>query len=60
MKKVEIFKVDLEDRSYDIVIGPNLIGTAADYITPLIKHKPVIIITDDNVAKYHLKNLVSR
>ncbi len=58
MKKVEIFKVDLKDRSYDIVIGPNLIGAAAKYITPLIKHKPVIIITDDNVAKHHLNNLV--
>ena len=59
MKKVEIFKVDLKDRSYDIVIGPNLIGAAAEYISPLIKHKPVIIITDDIVAKHHLNTLVS-
>ena len=59
MKKVEIFKVDLKDRSYDIVIGPNLIGAAAEYITPLIKYKSVIIITDDIVAKHHLNTLVS-
>ena len=49
--------VDLAGRSYDIKIGQGLIAHAATHITPLLKRKSVAIVTDENVAKAHLKNL---
>lgn len=52
-------RVDLGERSYDIVIGEGLIARAADLIAPVLKHKRVYIITDENVAKLHLDTLKS-
>jgi 3-dehydroquinate synthase len=49
--------VALGDRSYDILIGHNLINTAADHVGPLLGKKHVVIITDANVAKLHLESL---
>jgi 3-dehydroquinate synthase len=57
MSQVETFSVALGERSYDIAVGPNLISNAAQLIAPLIDREPVIIVTDDNVAGYHLDNL---
>lgn len=49
--------VALGDRSYDILIGHNLINTAADHVGPLLGKKHVVIITDSNVARLHLEAL---
>jgi 3-dehydroquinate synthase len=51
--------VDLGDRSYPIYIGEGLLGRAADFFA---KHQiptgsPVLIVTDDKVAPYHLRSL---
>ncbi|MBL8707565.1 MAG: 3-dehydroquinate synthase [Rhodospirillaceae bacterium] len=50
-------RVDLGSRSYDILIGRNLINTAADHILPLLGKRHVVIVTDANVARLHLEAL---
>lgn len=54
-----IVPVNLADRSYAIHIGQNLISNAAGYIAPHLKRPFAVIVTDENVAKTHLKNLES-
>ncbi|MBG1233360.1 3-dehydroquinate synthase [Aestuariivirga litoralis] len=49
--------VDLAGRSYDIKIGQGLLAQAATHIQPLLKRKFAAIVTDENVAKAHLKTL---
>ena len=53
----DIVRVDLSERSYDIVIGPGAIRQAGARIAPLIGRRPVIIVTDDTVAPLHLPAL---
>lgn len=54
---VENLRVDLGERSYEIVIGGGLLDTAETYITPLLARQKTAIITDDNVAKAQLPRL---
>ena len=49
--------VNLGNRSYDILIGENIIDEAARYIHPILKRAKTVIITDDNVAKHQLPRL---
>jgi 3-dehydroquinate synthase len=51
--------VSLADRSYEIRIAQNLIANAGELIAPHLKRPFVAIVTDENVAKHHLKNLES-
>ena len=53
-KIIEHVSVALDERSYDILIGDNLLSDLGHLIKPVITGKRVVIITDDNVAKYHL------
>lgn len=53
----EKVRVELAERSYDILIGRGLIAASGTYIPPLLAKKHVIIITDANVAKLHLEAL---
>ncbi|MFD2206912.1 3-dehydroquinate synthase [Kiloniella antarctica] len=56
----EIFKrltVDLGDRSYDILVGENLVTNAGKLVQPFLKQQRTFIITDENVAKHHLATL---
>ena len=53
----EVVNVDLGDRSYDILIGPNLVPNAGALIKPFLKRNHVVIITDENVARLHLATL---
>ena len=50
---IKILKVNLADRSYDIIIGKNLF----DLLPQHLPQKKTFIITDENVAKHHLKAL---
>lgn len=50
-------KVGLDERSYDIIVGTDLLGQAGDYIVPFLPRLKTAIITDENVAGYHLKTL---
>ena len=56
MKKV---RVPLENRSYDILIGQDLILNFPDYLKGLLSRKFIAIITDKNVGNLHLSRLVT-
>ena len=47
-------RVELGDRSYDIIVGTGLIDSAGVYLKPLLKQPRTVIITDDNVAPLYL------
>jgi 3-dehydroquinate synthase len=49
--------VALENRSYEIKIGQNLLPNAGSLIAPLLKRPFAVIVTDENVAKVHLQTL---
>jgi 3-dehydroquinate synthase len=55
--KTEIVKVKLGSRSYDIVIGENLLAEAGKRIAKLKPGTSVAIVTDGNVAHHHLATL---
>lgn len=55
---VERLTVDLDARSYDILIGGGLLADAASHIKPVLRSDRVVIITDENVAQAgHLATL---
>ncbi|UEM21545.1 3-dehydroquinate synthase [Skermanella mucosa] len=53
----DIVRVDLAERSYDIVIGPGVIAGAGARISALAGRRPVVVVTDDTVAPLHLPAL---
>lgn len=53
----ETVHVALDDRAYDVLIGPGLIQNAGEYLSPFLKRPRVAILTDETVAAYHLKGL---
>ncbi len=50
-------RVDLGDRSYDIVIAADLIDRAGDLLVPLVGQGRAVVVTDRNVAEHHLLRL---
>lgn len=46
-------KVDLKDKSYQIIIEKGLINRVSEEISRVYKGKKIFIITDDNVNKYY-------
>ena len=50
--------VALDDRSYNIEIGTDLLVQSGAFIAPLLRRKKVAIITDQIVASLHLKTLL--
>ncbi|GAB6054516.1 3-dehydroquinate synthase [Magnetospira thiophila] len=44
--------VELGDRSYDILVGDDLLTRAADHMLPVLPQKRVVIIADENTAQY--------
>jgi 3-dehydroquinate synthase len=51
--------VNLGSRTYDIHIGENLLQETGRHIAPLLNRPFAAIVTDENVAKFHLKTLES-
>src|SRR5713101_574977 len=51
---VEKLRVELGERSYDILVGPGLIARAGAEILPLMRRRQVVIVTDETVARHHL------
>lgn len=49
--------VSLEERSYDIHIGPGLLVHLPELMAPYLFRKKTAIVTDENVASLHLKSL---
>lgn len=56
MKQTTV-QVNLEKRSYDIIIGSNIRHNLPDYLNKIGKFSKIFIITDTNVAKLHLNEL---
>lgn len=52
-------RVDLGDRSYDILIGPRLLEQAGPLLAPMVSRPRVFVVTDENVAALHLGALES-
>ncbi|OHV75334.1 3-dehydroquinate synthase [Ensifer sp. LCM 4579] len=52
-------RVNLGDRSYDILIGPGLIAAAGREIAARLKGRRVAVITDENVAPCYLEPLMA-
>ena len=53
----DIVSVNLGARTYDIHIGENLLAETGRYIAPLLNRPFAAIVTDENVARHHLKTL---
>ncbi|MBV8122371.1 MAG: 3-dehydroquinate synthase [Alphaproteobacteria bacterium] len=49
--------VALDNRAYDIVVGPGLLATAGEEILPLLRRRHVVVVTDENVAPHWLAPL---
>ena len=62
MTKVEtserLVHVPLGERSYDILIGPGLMGRAGGEISTRIKGRRAAIVTDENVGSRYLDGLM--
>jgi len=55
--EVERLRVELDDRAYDILVGPDLIVEAGAAILPLLRRRQALIVTDEIVARQHLAPL---
>ena len=55
----ETVRVDLGERSYDIVIGSDVLARAGELIKPVVKVPRCVILTDENVAPLHLETLTA-
>lgn len=55
---MEQLKVNLGERSYDIIIGNALLQNAVKYVKPVATSDRVVIITDENVAPLYLDTLI--
>jgi 3-dehydroquinate synthase len=56
---IDRLRVELDERAYDILIGPGLIAAAGAYILPLMRRKQAVVVTDETVAKAHLRPLAA-
>ena len=59
MSAVERLAVALGARSYDILIGRGLIGEAGALLSPALRQKRVVTVTDETVAGLHLARFVA-
>lgn len=57
MSALETVRVELGERSYDVLVGEGLLAEAAKHISPVLKQDRVFIVTDENVAPLHLEIL---
>jgi 3-dehydroquinate synthase len=53
----ETVRVELGPRSYDIVVGDDVLATAGKLMAPILRRPRVIVVSDDNVAPLHLHAL---
>ena len=56
-RRRDIVFVNLGQRTYDIHIGENLLQETGRFIAPLLNRPFAAIVTDENVARHHLKTL---
>ncbi len=51
--------IGLDDRGYEVVIGPGLIDAAGSRIAPLLKNGRTAVVTDETVASHHGERLMA-
>ena len=56
-KEETLVRVELADRSYDIVIGEDLLPRAGSYLAPVLARPRVVVVSDETVAALHLAPL---
>jgi 3-dehydroquinate synthase len=56
---IERLRVELDERGYDILVGPGLIAGAGAAILPLMRRRQAVVVTDESVAKAHLEPLLA-
>jgi 3-dehydroquinate synthase len=54
---IDVVRVDLGSRSYDIKIGGGVVARAGEMIAPVLKQRRAIIVTDAHVARWYLDEL---
>ena len=54
---VERLRVELGERSYEILVGPQLIARAGHEILPLMRRRQAVIVCDEVVAGHYLAGL---
>lgn len=52
-------RVDLAGRSYDILIGRDLVAQAGTHLAHLLAKRRVLVVTDENVGQRHLGTLIA-
>ncbi|MCB1491272.1 MAG: iron-containing alcohol dehydrogenase, partial [Rhodobiaceae bacterium] len=52
-----VVPVALGERSYEILIGDDLIGEAGAFVNAAVAPRQVAVVTDENVAPLHLARL---
>ncbi len=57
MSPHQSLRVELGDRSYDILIGTTVMAEAGKLMRPVLKSERVVVITDANIAELHLARL---
>jgi 3-dehydroquinate synthase len=57
MDTIEKLRVELGDRAYEILVGPQLIERAGREILPLMRRRQVVIVSDETVAGHYLAPL---
>jgi 3-dehydroquinate synthase len=57
MKSFEQLRVELADRAYQILVGPQLIERAGREISPLLRRRQAVIVSDETVARHYLAGL---
>jgi 3-dehydroquinate synthase len=50
-------RVELGARSYDILVASGLLEQAAKYLAPVLRQARVVVVSDENVAGFHLATL---
>jgi 3-dehydroquinate synthase len=54
---IERLRVELGERAYDILVGPQLVERAGGEIAPLLRRRQAVIVSDENVAGHYLPAL---
>ena len=59
MSNHDTLRVELGARSYDILVGSNLLADTAKYIAPFVRKAGVVVISDAVVADKHLPTVLA-
>jgi 3-dehydroquinate synthase len=57
MEPIERLRVELGDRGYDILVGPQLIERAGREMLPLMRRRHAVVVSDEIVAGHYLAPL---